>query len=702
MSWRALGVSLLLTVMGISATSLAASRFAQTHSRSDYVHWIELYDADGRTIDPTDPKAKPYSPKKTCGRCHDYDAIACGYHFNALDKQVDPGRPGEPWIWTDTRTGTQIPMSYRDWKGVHNPDKLGISPWEFVLKFGRHLPGGGPGAPPEPTDDASTEPAEAAAAEPADEASAEPADDAAATAEEPADEDPSRWHLSGQLEIDCMFCHSNDTAYDREAWWNQIQEENFAWAPTAALALGKIDGDVSDLPDDFDPETADPEGRDQLPTTTYGALRTNGDGKIFFDVIRTPPNSVCYYCHNNRLVGKQIGPEWTHDEDVHVQAGMSCTDCHRNGIDHHTVRGYEGEKHPSVPGDEGENHPTGNPVATLSCRGCHMGDAEGAGRLGAPKPLHVGLPALHFEKLSCTACHSGPAPTDDNYHLQTALAHGLGLPEHYHDNDPPALVTPVMLQENGKLYPHRMMWPTFWGTVKDDKITPLNPEVSYDALRKTLRVRRGQTFTEVVNEAKLSTDDKIEALGEERAKVDEEAWTDKEKTKLAKIEKTRAAEAWQEKLGEALEALKEVAAESGAAPVFVSGGKAYRLADDGTVEAFDNDAAQHVSWKLAHDVRPARYSLGMKGCYDCHAEGTPIFEGTVTAAAPAPVEKPVKFAMHELAGYDKTRLDAWNLSFQGRTAFKWFGFAAMGVVGLILLSYLCVGVTTWFGTGRKG
>jgi hypothetical protein len=509
--------------------------------------------------------------------------------------------------------------------------------------------------------------------------------------EKTTDEDPSRWHLSGQLEIDCMFCHSNDDAYSREAWWDQIQEENFAWAPTAALAIGKIDGEVSGLPDDFDPETADPEGRDQLPTTTYGTLRTDGEGKIFFDVIRKPSNSACYYCHTNRLVGGQVGPEWTHDEDVHVQAGMSCTDCHRNGIEHHTVRGYEGEQ-----------HPTGEPVATLSCRGCHMGDSDGGGRLGAPQPRHVGLPALHFEKLSCTACHSGPAPTGNNVRLQTALAHGLGLPEHYHDDDPPSLVTPVMLQHDGTLYPHRTMWPTFWGTMKDDKIMPLHPEVAHDALRRTLRVRRGQTFTEVVSEVKLSADDKIEVLGEERAKIDEEEWTDEEKAQLAKLEKTRAAEAWQEKLAEALEALQEVADETGATPVFVSGGNAYRLTEDGSVETFDNEAAQPVSWKLAHNVRPARYSLGIKGCYDCHAAGTPIFEGTVTAAGPAPVEKPVTYAMHELAGYDKTKLDAWNLSFQGRTAFKWFGFAAMGVVGLVLLSYLCVGVTTWFGTGRKG
>ncbi|MGE0757660.1 MAG: hypothetical protein AB7O38_11590, partial [Pirellulaceae bacterium] len=43
-----------------SATG-AESRFAVTNSRGQYVHWIELYDADGRQIDRTDSAARPYS-----------------------------------------------------------------------------------------------------------------------------------------------------------------------------------------------------------------------------------------------------------------------------------------------------------------------------------------------------------------------------------------------------------------------------------------------------------------------------------------------------------------------------------------------------------------------------------------------------------------------------------------------------------------
>jgi hypothetical protein len=308
-----------------------ASRFAVTNSRSDYSHWIDLYDANNRRIDPSDPNAGPYSPVTTCGRCHDYESIASGHHFNAIHSSLPAGRPGEPWIWTDDRTGTQLPLSYRRWEGTHHPDDVGISPWDFVLKFGRHLPGGGPGQPPR------QEPAARGRG------GGVTGIGRAATDSGGAD----RWRLSGFLQIDCLFCHTNDKGYSPEEWWSQIRDQNFAWAPTAAAGLGAVDGKVSGLADDFDPANAAPGGRNRLPATTYGSLRMNADKKVFIDVVRRPDDRTCYYCHTTQMVGSDAVPIWNQDEDVHLRAGMTCTDCHRNDIGHHTVRGYEGEVHPT-------------------------------------------------------------------------------------------------------------------------------------------------------------------------------------------------------------------------------------------------------------------------------------------------------------------------------------------------------------------
>jgi len=44
---------------------------------------IFLRDENGNTINPVSRVNAdvPYSPKQTCGKCHDYDKITQGYHF---------------------------------------------------------------------------------------------------------------------------------------------------------------------------------------------------------------------------------------------------------------------------------------------------------------------------------------------------------------------------------------------------------------------------------------------------------------------------------------------------------------------------------------------------------------------------------------------------------------------------------------------
>jgi hypothetical protein len=661
------------------------SRFAATNSRSQYAHWIDLYDESDHRIDPTDPNAPPYSPLRTCGRCHDYDAISHGYHFNAIDKNSEKGRSGEPWIWVDPRTGTQIPLSYRGWTDTFDPRKLGISEWEMVLQFGRHMPGGGPGEVGTPAEGAAGEAAKAPA---------RPASRSARKSSAQA----ARWNVAGPLHVDCMVCHSANMSFSLEAWRDQIAKKNFAWASTAALGIGTIQGDVAELPEGFDPSKPVEGDGPKLPKTTYSAGLLNGEKKFFIDIVRTPNNNACYNCHTTRLVGKSAGPDWTHDQDIHLRAGMKCSDCHRNGIDHQTVRGYEGEK-----------HPTGVSIATLSCRGCHLGEGSGddlnvQGRFGAPKPLHKGLPPLHLDKLSCTACHSGPRISAEAVQVQTAMAHGLGLPSHeYSAESAPGIVEPVLMPDDqGKLYPHRMVWPAYWGTMKDFKVKPLHPEAVNEALRRAIRVRRGSTFAETMAEVKLTAADKAKALGEARSRTPDSELTEQEKAKLAEFSKGLAAEALSKKLAEALKALKTTVKEPGAEPVYIAGGKLYHLVKEGEVEITEPPAAKPYAWKLGHDVRPARSSLGATSCFDCHAIGSPIFESKVTAISPVPDNKPATRAMHQLEGLDKLRLDAWSQSFQGRASFKYFALAAMSVVALIMLSYSMKGIHGIIEWGRRG
>ena len=415
----------------------------RTDSMAPFVHRISLYDESGQAIGAEDESPKPYSPAQTCGKCHPYETIARGWHFNAVDPKAPHGRSGEPWLLADARTGTQLPLSWRGWRGAWNPAGAGLRPWQFVQVFGRQIPGGGPGErltdnPPDPQ---------------------------------------ARWQLSGKLEIDCLSCHSADPVHDQALRATQIGEQNFRWIPTMTAGLGTISGAVKALPDNWDPETPpNPDHPEQSgPRLKYDLSRFDANDRVFLNITRRPSSERCYFCHTVKPAGEAAAlTRWERDTDVHLKAGLFCVDCHRNGIDHSIVRGYEGEA-----------KVTGQPaMADFSCRGCHEGAqgqgpaARRGGRFGAPRPIHQGLPPIHFEKMSCTACHAGSVLGQRTEMVQTSLAHGLGLAEKGgHATVPPFIAQPVLArQTDGVIAPHRIVWPAFWGRLKNNSVTPLAPD----------------------------------------------------------------------------------------------------------------------------------------------------------------------------------------------------------------------------------
>jgi len=114
-------------------------------NKSVPVHLLKLYDEFDHVIKLDDRPVFPFSPKQTCRKCHDYEKIRRGWHFNAADSGVAAGRPGEPWIFVDRQAAVQIPLSYRRWKGTYLPNAVGLSSFKFLTTFGRHVPGGGGG-----------------------------------------------------------------------------------------------------------------------------------------------------------------------------------------------------------------------------------------------------------------------------------------------------------------------------------------------------------------------------------------------------------------------------------------------------------------------------------------------------------------------------------------------------------------------------
>jgi len=433
--------ALLLVVIGAVVATLGSAVEIRPWGgdRTTPVHWLPLIDEDGEQIVPTYRNEMPFSVRNTCGPCHDYSTISTGLHFNSFKGDVPPGRPGEPWIWVDELTGTQLPLSYRSTPGTWRPDELGITPWRFTQIFGRHMLGGD---------------------------AAEPQDEFA---------DPkARWTVSGKAEINCLGCHSASPRHDQSAWAIQMARENFRWAGTAASGLGEVTGmayrvpgtwTVHDGPNPDDTRWAVP------PSVRYDPAQFDTRQNALFDIVRTPEDKRCLYCHSVSAVDRQ---RWEVGSDVHSAAGMQCADCHRNGLNHMMVRGYENEAL-----EQGDRT-----VAEFSCRGCHLGASEAqdppatVGRLGAPRPIHKGLPPIHLDKLSCTVCHSGALPEATPTRVRTSRANRLGIyGKAVWHTDAPYIAEPVFLRGgNGKLEPHRVAWPAFWGRLEGENVKPLLPD----------------------------------------------------------------------------------------------------------------------------------------------------------------------------------------------------------------------------------
>ena len=557
----------MLAVMGVAMAGLlappsraGAGEMPQTDTRPTYVHRLSLFSLDGKVIQTGDANPAPYSPLATCGKCHAYESIGVGWHFNAARAEVPAGRPGEPWIFVDRPTGTQIPLSSRHWPGTRKPQELGQTQRAFT-------PGAGP------------------------------------------------------LEIDCMLCHSADPAYDPGEQARQIGQQSLPWAPSAGMGLAR----AKIVPG-------------SKPTMAYDKSKFDQDDRVLFNISRGASDDRCTYCHATVDAVQPASRRWHNDADVHLKAGLSCSDCHRSGPGHSIVRGYDGEA----------SHYARAEVATLSCRGCHMDPGRG----GASQPKHAGLPAVHLEKLTCTACHAGPQPEGTPRVVRTSMAHGLGLATR--DRTPgrgPIIVAPVFLrQEDGRIAPHKMVWPAFWGRLSGEAVTPIPPEQVLQAAGEILTPKTSPATAEVEADAGPSA----------------------------------------EQVTQTLAALKDQGADG--QPVYVANGKLFSLAGDGTLSAVDHPAGKPYSWAIGHDVRPAREALGSRGCTECHRADSPIFFGQVSAMGPTAIGQSQGKPMLEFQGLCPDLQQAWALSFVFRPIFKIVGLAASGLLSATLLTYGFVGL----------
>jgi hypothetical protein len=441
---------------------------------------------------------------------------------------------------------------------------------------------------------------------------------------------PGAGLASGTLAVNCLIwiCHLDDPrmapgAVDGMA--DQARQGRFAEAVTVTWPGARLDAAGQ--------------------TLTYDRDAFDDHNDVFLNLTKDIAARRCWTCHSRVPVGGADAPGHMVDRDVHLESGMTCVACHRHGPDHRMSRGYAEEA----------LAPQRTWAGELTCAGCHM-EAPGAprpraGRLGAPIPAHRGLPAVHFEKLTCTVCHSGPWPEARVGHVKTSRSHALGTTYARKAGDAlPRIQYPVYARRpDGRIAPAHLVWPAFWGSLQGERVTPLPLAVIESPLRRVIRrslVPRSQ------------------------------AWP-----ALTREHVTRA-----------LTALADTADVTGT-PVYICGGRLYRLGRDGTLVTDIDEAAQPCLWPGAHAVRPARQALGVRGCRDCHDPESPFFYAAAPVDSPLVEDRDRTLAMVAWQFHDPAvpRIFGWTFRGRGWLKASLIG-AALVLAGLVWIAMQRVGL----------
>ncbi len=396
---------------------------------------VWLRNEQGDRITATLNSVDPYSPKKTCGACHSYSTITSGYHFQqGFDVMKDGYDAGKPWIlspgmfgaWLPTAAAgrlaaknnsseRQIDLSTYDWIGagkvsakhrIKNPSCGSCHPGGGPMEFGRDARGRADGSKTHVTGEAANPGA---------------LDGDYSSRFTP--DGKSAFRQSGVVEADCMICHS--PGYRLEERSEQLYRRNYRWAASAGAGLGKVSGAVFT----YRNPSAGPGqpgyeagvwNLSKRPVVSYHWSNRGlftADGRMKGSLIKKSVSSKsCLQCHAEGEA-KNTGTAFSPDSDVHVKAGMTCSDCHplsgktkTQRLTHQIAKGKSLISH--VRDDlDGQGMKT--------CIACHSDGQyqitrQGAKRqAGNPQATHARLLAgatFHTYLISCQSCHATSQP----------------------------------------------------------------------------------------------------------------------------------------------------------------------------------------------------------------------------------------------------------------------------------------------------
>jgi hypothetical protein len=567
--------SLLFTISLILLFLLlhSASIFSQVTVHEKIV--LKGFDGTPLTID----SHMPYSPKKTCGTCHDYGRITNGYHFqqgrtDGTRKIVisDIFDPKFPWNLSSGLYGkhslASLDSSQLAKKVNQYPSEIDKSSFFFVRNCGACHPGGGWGEYDRKgnryyTDETRKFGYEFPGDNPLLDGDYSPLSSGDINYGAP-------WDRSGVSEADCLLCHLR--GYQWKERGAALREGLFKYGPAvgAGWSTLKLSQDESGNPK-VDEVNID-----------YSKKGVADFENLHLQIIRRPPDENCWFCHAVSD-GNQRGRQWSPETDIHKGKGLDCVSCHPSDREHNLAKGDTLQE--TVRDDLDHT--------MHSCEACHYRGKDKR----APRYSHPFSPR-HMRRLACQTCHIPfqIASADLVYDQASTGVTAIYDTLKFLSNDPldpkkwisginPVLWYPTIRELKGKIVPSKSLIVIYWGDL-DEKTNGVKPiplwkirELSKPALKDD----DGDGIPEINSLDEIAPF--LKAL--------------KEKDKFG----------------------NPVASH----PVLVKGGFLYQLDKKGEVEKIRHTQAEALDFSLSHNVTSGVNVIGSKGCKDCHTKNSPFF-----------------------------------------------------------------------------
>ncbi len=565
-----------------------------------------LYDENDSLINPVlgINADKPYSPRKTCGKCHDYEKITKGYHFqqgrgeepNELMKAryqwvTSPGNYGGTWcspapIYRQlakktNKSAKEIDMTSFDFitatcGGCHPGggslefDRNGIRYDKFIKDSTNKLSSG---------DDNNFD----------------------------GDYYKAKWDKTGVIEADCMLCHLPE--YNFKVRNANLDSLNFKWMATAGSGLASVNGSIkSDIP----------------PEVIYDITKFDKEGKLSLHLVREPRNETCLNCHS-KPDWKKRGASYTSRTDVHIKAGLKCVDCHAAGRNAPNERIRGKEEHQFGKGDDPSGFVRDDLDNTVrDCKDCHL-----TGYRNAPIAKHNWLPPLHLEKLSCQTCHinvrgvkSALVQVSDVYNPGTKISpppkyiwtfydQNMKYWNHYGEfnmftnkDQPNDIFYPLLAEYKGKIFPVNPVH-SAWPGIYTEGQPGLNQPKMKDVYGMWIAHKNENKYPEL----KKIKDDNGDKVPEVNTEEEIDAFINSVREHLINS-------------GYDL---------SGKEVVWVNNDIMYRSSKEfKTLDKKEFESSPYASvYKYSHDVSPSKSALGINGCTDCHSNDSKFFNAAI-------------------------------------------------------------------------